>query len=66
MSMKKEWRECYAQGNRTIRNDSEKDKLCEIFKYFEEVSVNSNEYLNNISSVMALEILGNEKYIRYS
>ena len=35
----------------------------EIFNYFEEVCINSDDYLNNVFSITTLEILGNEKNI---
>jgi hypothetical protein len=44
------------------KNDDEK-KLKEIFVYFEEVCINADDYLNNVFSITALEILGNDKNI---
>ena len=38
-------------------------KLQVIFDYFEDVSINADDYLNNVFSVTVLEILGNEKNI---
>lgn len=46
-----------------LKKDSDKKKLKEIFDYFEDVCINSDDYLNNVFSVTALEILGNEKKI---
>ena len=43
-----------------IKKDSEKEKLQNIFDYFEDVSNNADEYLLNVFSVTTLEILGNE------
>ncbi len=36
-------------------------KLKDVFNYFEEVCINSDDYLNNVFSITILEILGNEK-----
>lgn len=46
-----------------LKKDIDKGKLKEIFTFFEEVSVNSDEYLNNVFYVTVLEILGNDKFI---
>lgn len=35
----------------------------EIFEYFENVCLYSDEYLNNVFSITVLEILGNEKKV---
>ena len=56
----------FAENQKVIeilkKNDDEK-KLKEIFAYFEEVCINSDDYLNNVFSITTLEILGNEKNI---
>ncbi|MBR4670413.1 MAG: hypothetical protein IKO84_07425 [Butyrivibrio sp.] len=46
-----------------LEEDTDKEKLQEIFDYFEDVSVNADDYLNNVFSITTLEILGNEKHI---
>ena len=46
-----------------LKKNSDEKKLTEIFDYFEDVCINADDYLNNVFSITALEILGNEKYI---
>lgn len=46
-----------------LKKNSDEKKLMEIFEYFEDVCINSDDYLNNVFSITVLEILGNEKYI---
>lgn len=46
-----------------LKKNSDEKKLMEIFDYFEDVCINSDEYLNNVFSITVLEILGNEKNI---
>ena len=46
-----------------LEKNADKDKLEEIFEYFEDVCINSDTYLNNVFSITALEILGNDKSI---
>ena len=46
-----------------LKKNSDEKKLMEIFECFEDVCINSDDYLNNVFSVTALEILGNEKNI---
>lgn len=43
-----------------IKRNVETVRLREIFEYFENVCTNSDEYLLNVFSITALEILGNE------
>ena len=44
-----------------LKKDEDKEKLKEIFEYFEEICLYSDEYMNNVFSITVLEILGNEK-----
>ena len=46
-----------------LKNDTEPEKTRNIFDFFEDVCINSDEYLNNVFSITALEILGNDKDI---
>ena len=46
-----------------LKKDEDKEKLKEIFEYFEEICLYSDEYMNNIFSITVLEILGNEKSV---
>lgn len=46
-----------------LKKDKDEEKLKEIFDYFENICVNSEEYLNNVFSITVLEILGNDKTI---
>lgn len=46
-----------------LKKNTDEKKLTEIFDFFEEVCINSDDYLNNVFSITALEILGNEKTI---
>lgn len=46
-----------------LTKNSDEKKLTEIFDYFEDVCINADDYLNNVFSITALEILGNEKII---
>ena len=46
-----------------LKKNTDEKKLNEIFNYFEEVCINSDDYLNNVFSITTLEILGNEKNI---
>lgn len=46
-----------------LKKDEDKEKLEEIFEYFENVCLYSDEYLNNVFSITVLEILGNEKNV---
>ena len=46
-----------------LEKNVDENKLKEIFAYFEDVCINSDDYLNNVFSITALEILGNEKTI---
>ena len=46
-----------------LKKDEDKEKLKEIFEYFEEICLYSDEYMNNVFSITVLEILGNEKSI---
>ena len=46
-----------------LRENTDEKKLKEIFDYFEDVCINADDYLNNVFSITALEILGNEKTI---
>ena len=46
-----------------LKKNNDEKKLKEIFDYFEDVCINSDDYLNNVFSITALEILGNEKNI---
>jgi len=46
-----------------LKRNKDKTKLKEVFDYFEEVSINSDDYLNNVFSITVLEILGNEKQV---
>lgn len=46
-----------------LKKEIDSEKLKEVFDYFEEVSINSDDYLSNVFSITALEILGNEKYL---
>ena len=46
-----------------LKKNSDEKKLVEIFEYFEDVCINSDNYLNNVFSITTLEILGNEKNI---
>lgn len=46
-----------------LKKDEDEEKIKEIFDYFEKVCINSEEYLNNVFSITALEILGNDKII---
>ena len=46
-----------------LKKNLDKKKLKEIFDYFEDVCINSDDYLKNVFSITALEILGNEKSI---
>ena len=43
------------------KKNTDEKKLKEIFDYFEDVCINSDDYLSNVFSITALEILGNEK-----
>ncbi len=44
-----------------LKENSNTTMLKSIFDYFEDVCVNSDDYLNNVFSITSLEILGNEK-----
>ncbi len=44
-----------------LNKETDQEKIRRVFDYFEDVSINSDEYLNNVFSITALEILGNEK-----
>ena len=46
-----------------LEKDADTKKLKVIFDYFEDVCINSDDYLNNVFSITALEILGNDKNI---
>ena len=46
-----------------LKKNNDEKKLKEIFDYFEDVCIDSDDYLNNVFSITALEILGNEKNI---
>ena len=46
-----------------LKKDEDKEKLQEIFEYFEEICLYSDEYMNNVFSITVLEILGNEKSV---
>ena len=46
-----------------LEKDAYTKKLKVIFDYFEDVCINSDDYLNNVFSITALEILGNDKNI---
>lgn len=46
-----------------LEKDLDAKKLKVIFDYFEDVCINSDDYLNNVFSITALEILGNNKTI---
>lgn len=46
-----------------LKKNQDEKKLQVIFDYFEDVSINADDYLNNVFSVTVLEILGNEKNI---
>jgi len=46
-----------------LKRNTDENKLQEIFAYFEDVCISGDEYLNNVFSITALEILGNEKTI---
>ena len=46
-----------------LKKDADKEKLKGVFDYFEDVCINADDYLNNVFSITALEILGNEKSI---
>ena len=46
-----------------LKKDEDEEKLKEIFDYFENVCIDSEEYLNNVFSITVLEILGNDKII---
>ncbi len=46
-----------------LKKDTDTNKLMEIFDYFEDVSINSDEYLKNVFSITTLEILGNDRDI---
>ncbi len=46
-----------------LKKNSDEEKLKEIFDYFEGVCIHSDDYLSNVFSITALEILGNEKSI---
>lgn len=46
-----------------LKKNSDEKKIMEIFVFFEDVCINSDDYLNNVFSITVLEILGNEKYI---
>ena len=46
-----------------LKKDEDKEKLKEIFEYFEEICLYSDEYMNYIFSITVLEILGNEKSV---
>ena len=49
------------RGDKTILDPGIEIKV--IFDYFEDVCINSDDYLNNVFSITALEILGNDKNI---
>lgn len=44
-----------------LEKNTDEKKIKEIFDYFEDVCINSDDYLSNVFSITALEILGNEK-----
>ena len=46
-----------------LKKNNDEKKLKEIFGFFEDVCINSDEYLNNVFSITALEKLGNENTI---
>lgn len=46
-----------------LKKNLDEEKLKEVFDYFEDVCINSDDYLNNVFFITALEILGNDKII---
>ncbi|SFU30869.1 DUF7674 family protein [Butyrivibrio sp. INlla21] len=46
-----------------LMTDTEYEKLRDIFYYFEDVSINADENLDNIFSITILEMLGNDRDI---
>lgn len=46
-----------------IKDDKERNKLIDIFNYFEEIVSFGEEEIVNIFSITALEVLGNDKEI---
>ena len=46
-----------------LNKDIDKEKIKMVFTFFEDVCINSDDYLKNVFSITVLEILGNDKDI---